>query len=79
MLVLAAALDKGYSIERLYELTRIDHWFLYKFRNLIRMRTELCNYSLDSISAHLLLQAKKLGFCDKQIGKFIERWVYNVM
>ena len=34
MLVLAAALYSGYSIDKLYELTKIDKWFLHKFKNI---------------------------------------------
>ena len=36
--VVAAALKAGYSVERLYELTRIDPWFLTKLQNIIRNR-----------------------------------------
>lgn len=71
--VLAAALNNGYSIERLYELTKIDHWFLYKFKNLIDTRNDLLQYRLDNIPRSLLLTAKKQGFCDKQIAKCVER------
>ena len=35
MFVLAAALKAGYTIDRLYELTRIDRWFLHKMKNII--------------------------------------------
>ena len=35
MFVLAAALKAGYTIDRLYELTRIDKWFLHKMKNII--------------------------------------------
>ena len=37
MFVLAAALKQGYSTERLYDLTRIDQWFLYKFRSIVKL------------------------------------------
>lgn len=70
--VLAAALNQGYTIERLYELTKIDHWFLYKFKNIIDTRTELTRHKMADIPRDLLYKAKKLGFCDKQIGKFVE-------
>lgn len=42
MFVLAAALKSGeYSVEELYELTKIDKWFIYKMRNIIRMYEEM--------------------------------------
>ena len=70
--MLAAALHEGYTIDRLYELTKIDHWFLYKFQNLIKTRTALMHYNNVNIPKELLIKAKKLGFCDKQIGKYVE-------
>lgn len=41
MFVLAAALKAGYDVNKLYELTRIDRWFLCKFRNIINYGTML--------------------------------------
>ncbi|XP_067950239.1 multifunctional protein CAD-like isoform X2 [Watersipora subatra] len=70
--VLAAALEQDYTIKRLYELTKIDPWFLYKFQRIITTRRELMQHQRVDIPRALLLKAKKLGFCDKQIGKFIE-------
>lgn len=43
MFVLAAALKEGYSIDKLYQLTKIDHWFLNKFKNIITLNTKLEN------------------------------------
>ena len=39
--VLAAALRAGYSIDRLYELTKIDRWFLCKFRNIVDLTSRM--------------------------------------
>ena len=44
MLVLAAALHSGYSIDKLYELTNIDRWFLHKFKNITDHITRLEKY-----------------------------------
>ena len=41
MFVLAAALKQGYSTERLYDLTRIDQWFLYKFRSIVNFQVRM--------------------------------------
>ena len=41
MFVLAAALCEGYTIERLYELTKIDRWFLNKLRNITEFHKRL--------------------------------------
>ena len=43
MFVLAAALKAGYTIEKLYDLTKIDHWFLHKFKNIVSLHTKLEN------------------------------------
>lgn len=66
MFVLAAALKAGYTLERLYELTKIDHWFLAKLKNIIDCYELLRGQS--TISRSTLLKAKQLGFSDKQIA-----------
>lgn len=43
MFVLAAALKANYSVDRLYELTKIDRWFLEKFRNIIDLQVRMEN------------------------------------
>ncbi|MFW9951064.1 MAG: carbamoyl-phosphate synthase (glutamine-hydrolyzing) large subunit, partial [Candidatus Thorarchaeota archaeon] len=58
-----------YSIEELYKLTKIDRWFLYKFRNIINMMKKL---EKNSLNRALLLESKKLGFSDKQISKSVK-------
>lgn len=70
--VIAMAFLKGYSIDRIFELTRIDRWFLEKLKNIFDMRTELMQYdSIESLPDPLLAQAKKSGFSDFQIARFI--------
>ncbi|XP_005099583.1 CAD protein isoform X3 [Aplysia californica] len=68
--VLAAALKANLSIDRLYELTRIDCWFLHKFRNIIDKVNELEGYKgkAKDLPEDLLLSAKQLGFSDEQIA-----------
>lgn len=74
MFVLAAALKANYSIERLNQLTKIDSWFLCKMRNIIEHQV-----LMESLNPHqtipddLLLQAKQLGFSDKQIASFVKK------
>ncbi|XP_066960303.1 multifunctional protein CAD isoform X3 [Macrobrachium rosenbergii] len=72
MLVLAAALKKGWEVDKLYELTRIDKWFLYKMKNITNMYDLLENHSDEDLSESILLQAKQLGFSDKQIAKSVQ-------
>ena len=75
MFTLAAALKKGYSVDRLYELTKIDRWFLVKMSNIIKCYTDLESLNVveqlnveDQLTSQLLLQAKQMGFSDKQIA-----------
>lgn len=68
MFVLAAALKSGYTIDRLYELTRIDRWFLVKMQNIIGWYSQLESISVQELTADLLLEAKRMGFSDKQIA-----------
>ncbi|CAF5180735.1 unnamed protein product, partial [Rotaria sp. Silwood1] len=63
--ILATALRHGYTIERSFQLTKIDRWFLYKFARIIQF---IVNH-LDSFiiqDQSLLLEAKRLGFSNKQ-------------
>ena len=72
MFVLAAALKADYSIDKLYNLTKIDKWFLHKFNNIIKFHKMLENSTEAELTKDLLLIAKKLGFSDKQIAVCLE-------
>lgn len=72
MLVLAAALKQGWDIDKLYNLTRIDKWFLYKMKNITSMYDQLENLTDEELSENILREAKQLGFSDKQIGKAVQ-------
>ncbi|NXL68862.1 PYR1 protein, partial [Chordeiles acutipennis] len=68
--VLAAALRAGYSIERLYELTKIDRWFLHKMKNITDHAVLLESYREEqsTMPPAVLMRAKQLGFSDKQVA-----------
>nr|MBE5724580.1 rudimentary [Cucujiformia] len=68
MFVIAAALKSGYSVDKLYELTKIDRWFLQKMKNVIDWNTYLESLTPEQVSYDILLKSKQIGFCDKQIG-----------
>ncbi|GAB0099416.1 CAD protein [Sergentomyia squamirostris] len=72
MYVLAAALKAGYSIEKLYELTRIDPFFLSKMKKIIDYTSYLESLSSSSLKPEILMAAKRMGFSDNQIGKAIK-------
>ena len=71
MFVLAAALKAGYTVDRLYDLTKIDRWFLEKMKNINAVTLELEKLNCV-ISDELLAKAKRLGFSDKQIANSIK-------
>jgi carbamoyl-phosphate synthase / aspartate carbamoyltransferase / dihydroorotase len=69
--ILATALHQGYSIEKLFDLTKIDRWFLHKFARIIQFFSQRADSSILN-DRNWLLEAKKLGFCDKQIGNYCD-------
>ncbi len=70
--VIAQALHRGYSVERIHELTKIDLWFLQKLNNIVVTSRELDKYdSLEALPEDLLRLAKQQGFSDFQIGRAI--------
>lgn len=71
MFVLAAALKAGYSVDRLYALTKIDRWFLEKMKNIITVTLDLEKLNCV-IPNELLMKAKQIGFSDKQIANCIK-------
>ncbi|MFO7371071.1 MAG: carbamoyl-phosphate synthase (glutamine-hydrolyzing) large subunit [Bacteroidales bacterium] len=70
--VIADALSKGLSVERIHELTRIDLWFLHKLKNIFTLNLELEQYnSLTELPVELLKSAKVKGFSDFQIARAV--------
>jgi len=69
---IAQALEEGYSIERIYELTKIDPWFIGKLKNIVDYKHKLSEYnSLEELPTEVLRQAKVMGFSDFQIARFV--------
>ena len=69
---IAQALEEGYTIERIEELTKIDPWFIERMKNIVDYKYKLSEYNtLEEIPAEVLREAKVLGFSDFQIGRFV--------
>ena len=67
---IAGAFDKGYNVEKIHELTKIDHWFLQRLENIHLLKEELSKLDKETdISEGLLRKAKQYGFSDFQIGR----------
>ena len=71
---IAQALHEGYSIQKIYDLTKIDLWFLQKLQYIIDCEKELQKYnSLQNVPDELLKYAKKSGFSDFQITRLVTK------
>ena len=69
---IAQALEEGYDIQRIYDLTKIDPWFIGKLKNIVDYKAKLQSYnSLEELPAEVLRKAKVLGFSDFQIARFV--------
>ena len=69
---IAEAMHKGYSVDKIWEITRIDKWFLQKLQNIYDLRNELIKFNtLAELPAELLLLAKKQGYSDFQIARLV--------
>ena len=66
--VLYDAIQIGVSLKRIYEITKIDMWFLKQYEELYMLEKEISKYDIKSIDNDLLLEAKQRGFADRQIA-----------
>ncbi len=70
--VVAKAMQQGYDVERIHQLTKIDRWFLEKLHHIIVTDDDLKAYSsVDEVPADLLRRAKEQGFSDFQIARAV--------
>ena len=74
MFAIAAAFEKGYSVQKLHELTKIDPWFLSKLENIYQyaLRAEKMRYDRRNSRRRDARAAKRLGFSDFQIARLVE-------
>lgn len=64
--------EKTLSVQEIHDITKIDHWFLRRLENIVKTWDEMEKTSLAEITPELMLEAKKNGYSDKQIGGIIE-------
>ena len=69
--VIYDAIKMGISLERIHEITRIDIWYLRQYESLIVLEKEVSKFNIDDISKELLLEAKQMGFADRQIAHML--------
>ena len=78
--VIYDAIQLGIPLSRIYELTKIDMWFLRQYEELLFLKNEISNYKISDIPRDLLLEAKQKGYGDRQIAhilKCFESEVYS--
>ncbi len=69
---IAQALEDGYTVERIEELTKIDPWFLFRLKNIVDMKHNLQKYnSVEEVPVDELRKAKAMGFSDFQIARCV--------
>jgi len=66
------ALRKGLSIEHIHRLTHIDPWFLHCIGHLVELERNLAAYRGGTCPKRLLLEAKRGGCSDRQIGRLLD-------
>ena len=78
MFAIAEAIEKGYSIEKIYKLSNVDPWFLYKTKNIVEIKKKLERNKLKNLPKTLLQEAKQKGFSDRQIALLIDSSEENI-
>ena len=70
--IISKAMQKGYTIDQIHELTKIDKWFLYKLKHIIEIDRKLqkCT-SINVLDKELLREAKVYGFTDFQVARAV--------
>ena len=78
LFAIANAMHAGYTVDKIWELTKIDKWFLRKLNGLSDFAKQMSSLKTIDVARNpdILLQAKRLGFCDRQLANF---WSSNEM
>jgi carbamoyl-phosphate synthase large subunit len=70
--VISKAFDQDYTVDKIHDLTKIDKWFLYKLKRIHDMKKVIAKYnSINELHSDILLEAKKQGFSDFQIARYV--------
>ncbi len=67
------ACEIGYSLDMLYDITRIDPWFLNQLQQILAMKGELRRFTLETVPASVLHLAKQYGFSDSMLAELWEK------
>ena len=78
MFAIAEAIKKGYPIDKIHQLSKVDRWFLYKIRHIVEIEKKLRKYELKNFPESLMKEAKQKGFSDKQIAMLVGSTEFEV-
>ncbi|KAF1949118.1 aspartate carbamoyltransferase [Byssothecium circinans] len=70
LFAIANAMKAGYSVDKIWEMTKIDKWFLSRLKDLSNFEKDMSKYNTASITKPLIGRAKQLGYSDRQLAKF---------
>ena len=69
--VIYDAIQMGIPLSRIYEITKIDMWFLKQYEEMYFLEKEISNFNTETITKPLLLEAKQKGYGDRQIAHML--------
>ena len=69
--VISKAMHKGYTVDQIHDLTKIDRWFLNKLKHIIDIDEALKHRNINTLDKELLREAKVYGFTDFQIARAV--------
>ena len=76
---IAQAFENGYTVEQIEALTKIDPWFLQGLENIYKYTLVLSQYNkIEDLPADVIKEAKRLGFSDFQIARYVENPAGNM-
>ncbi|KAF7290659.1 Bifunctional pyrimidine biosynthesis protein [Mycena indigotica] len=65
---ISTAFHRGYSVDKIWQMTNIDKWFLTKLQYIFKMEQHISELNVSSIDPTILRHAKQLGFSDRQLA-----------
>ncbi len=69
--VVSEALERGWTVDEIFKITRIDKFFIGKLQNIVRLGKELKKHTIDTMPMELLKKCKRYGFGDSYIANLI--------
>lgn len=69
--VVSEALERGYTVDEIWKITKIDKFFINKLKNIVMLSKELKKYNFETLPPQLLIKCKKYGFGDSYIANLV--------